>query len=158
MEGKHPKRRKDKYNPYRIWELDGHYYISFKDGQGTLHEFEISEQIFRAFDTFELEDLSYLNVWDRHIEQSEIWEPTLSQRAFRKPEGLEETIIARLQVERLHSAIRQLPDKQRKRLLLHYYDGLTYTEIAKKENCSIRAAEYSVQGAIRRLKKILKKI
>lgn len=158
MEGNHPKRRKDKYNPYQIWELDGHYYISFKDGQGALHEFEISEQIFHAFDTFELEDLSYLNVWDRHIEQSEIWEPTLSRRVFRKPENFEETILERLQVERLHSAIRQLPEKQRTRLLMHYYDGLTYAEIAKKENCSIRAAEYSVHGAIRRLRKILGKI
>lgn len=158
MEGKHPKRRKDKYNPYQIWEVDGHYYISFKDGQGTLHEFEISEQIFRAFDTFELEDLSYLNVWDRHIEQSEIWEPTLSRRAFRKTEDFEETIFARIQVAKLHSAIRQLPEKQRKRLILHYYDGFTYAEIAKKENCSVRAVEYSVQGAIRNLRKIFKKI
>ena len=157
MKGNHPKRRKDKYNPYSICEIEGHYYISFKDGQGKTHEFEISEQLFRAFDTFELEDLSYLNVWDRHIEQSEIWEPTLSQRAFRKQEDFEETILARLQVERLHSAIRQLPDKQRKRLILHYYDGLTFAEIAKKESCSIRAAEYSVHGAIRSLRKILKK-
>lgn len=158
MEGRHPKRRKDKYNPYRIWELDGHYYISFKDGQGALHEFEISEQIFYAFDTFELEGLSYLNVWDRHIEQSEIWEPTLSRRVFRKPEDFEKTILERLQMEKLHSAIRQLPEKQRTRLLMHYYDGLTYAEIAKKESCSIRAAEYSVHGAIRRLRKILEKI
>ncbi|MEH2953521.1 DUF1524 domain-containing protein [Candidatus Merdisoma sp. JLR.KK011] len=33
MEGHHPKRRKDKYNPYTIYEKDGHYYILFKDGQ-----------------------------------------------------------------------------------------------------------------------------
>lgn len=158
MKGNHPKRRKDKYNPYQIWELDGHYYISFKDGQGSPYEFEISEQIFHAFDTFELEDLSYLNVWDRHIEQSEIWEPTLSQRVFRKPEDFEETILERLQMEKLHSVICQLPEKQRTRLLMHYYDGLTYAEIANKENCSIRAVEYSVHGAIRRMRKIFEKI
>ncbi len=34
MEGNRPKRRKDKYNPYTIFEKDGQYYISFKDGQG----------------------------------------------------------------------------------------------------------------------------
>ncbi len=30
MEGNRPKRRKDKYNPYTIFEKDGQYYVSFK--------------------------------------------------------------------------------------------------------------------------------
>lgn len=42
MEGNHPKRRKDKYNPYTIFEKGGDYYISFKDGQGVLHKIAIS--------------------------------------------------------------------------------------------------------------------
>jgi|GEM_PF-6509549 len=33
MTGNHPKRRKGKFNPYNIYELNGKYYISFKDGQ-----------------------------------------------------------------------------------------------------------------------------
>ena len=33
MKGNHPKRRKDKYNPYIIFEMNGKYYIEFKDGQ-----------------------------------------------------------------------------------------------------------------------------
>ena len=33
MKGNHPKRRKDKYNPYSIFESDGKYYIEFADGQ-----------------------------------------------------------------------------------------------------------------------------
>ena len=41
MIGYHPKRRKDKYNPYTICENDGRYYLSFKDGQGVRHEMEI---------------------------------------------------------------------------------------------------------------------
>ena len=72
MENNRPKRRKDKYNPYTLSENDSHYYVSFKDGQGILQEIEISECIYKAFDKFELEDLVYLNVWDRHLEQSEV--------------------------------------------------------------------------------------
>ena len=68
MEGNRPKRRKDKYNPYNIYEKDKHYYISFKDGQGVLHKLEISRTLYDAFDSFELDDLVYLNVVDRHIE------------------------------------------------------------------------------------------
>lgn len=33
MKGNHPKRRKDKYNPYKICEWNGHYYIEFKDSE-----------------------------------------------------------------------------------------------------------------------------
>ncbi len=41
MEGNRPKRRKDKYNPYTIYEKDGHYYILFEDGQAVQHKLEI---------------------------------------------------------------------------------------------------------------------
>lgn len=80
MEGNRPKRRKDKYNPYTICEKDGQYYVSFKDGQGILHRLEISKVLYDTFDSFELSDLVYLNVVDRHIEQSEVWEATLKGR------------------------------------------------------------------------------
>ena len=60
MEGKHPKRRRDKYNPYTICEKDGHYYIAFSDGQKMQHELEISRELYESFDEFELRDISYL--------------------------------------------------------------------------------------------------
>ena len=41
MDGKHPKRRKDKYNPYKLTEKEGKYFLSFRDWQGVLHEMEI---------------------------------------------------------------------------------------------------------------------
>ena len=82
MEGYHPKRRRDTYNPYSIYERNGHYYISFKDGQGVFHKLEISRLLYDAFNSFEMEDLSYLNVWDRHIEQLEVWKGTLNVRAL----------------------------------------------------------------------------
>ena len=88
MEGNRPKRRKDKYNPYTICEKDGQYYVSFKDGQGVLHKLEISKVLYDTFDSFELSDLVYLNVVDRHIEQSEVWENTLNMRAMKKPDSM----------------------------------------------------------------------
>ena len=157
MEGNRPKRRKDKYNPYNIYEKDKHYYISFKDGQGVLHDLEISSELYDAFDSFELDDLVYLNVVDRHIEQSEVWEATLNVRAVKKPESMEEVVFRRLQTEKLHKAINELPEKQKKRLILHYFQELTYVEIAEREQCSTRAVEYSIHGAIQSLKKFFEK-
>lgn len=157
MRGNHPKRRRDKYNPYRICELEGHYYMSFQDGQGVLHEFEINEQLYDAFDTFELEDLSYLNVWDRHLEQSEIYEETLNKRAVSTPPNVEEIVLDKLLTEQLHRAIDALPSKQKRRLVMHYFDDMTFQEIASKEGCSERAVEYSVHNAIQKLKKFFDK-
>ena len=61
MDGNHPKRRKDKYNPYTIGTTeDGRHWLTFSDGQGNRHHFEISAAVFALFDSFELDDLSYL--------------------------------------------------------------------------------------------------
>ena len=57
MDGKHPKRRKDKYNPYSITQKDGHYFISFKDGEGTLHIIEVEKHLYELCNRFELDDL-----------------------------------------------------------------------------------------------------
>ncbi|GFI51092.1 hypothetical protein IMSAGC020_02302 [Lachnospiraceae bacterium] len=155
MKGRHPKRRKDKYNPYTICENAGHFFISFKDGQGVLHEFEITEQIYKAFDRFELEDLVHLNIWDRHTEQSELRESTLNKRASHKLENLEDTILEKIEVECLHKAILRLSEVQRRRIVLYYFYDMTYGQIAEKENCSFQAIAKSISAAEKRIKNYL---
>lgn len=157
MEGKHPKRKRDKYNPYTICEVDKRYYISFKDGQDVYHEFEIDKCLYDAFDSFELEDVRYFNVLSRHIEQSEIWDTTLNVRALKKSESLEEAVLKNIQIEKLHEAIKQLPDTQRRRLILYFFGGMTYEQIAKKEGCTKMPVKRSIDAALERLKKELKK-
>lgn len=156
MEGNHPKRRKDKYNPYVICEKDGRYYISFKDGQAILHKLEISKILYDIFDSFELDDLAYLNELDRHIEQSEVWESTLNTRVIQKTDSIEEVIFNKIQVERLHKAIKNLPEIQRRRVWMYYFEDMTYEQIARKENCSFQAVAKSIVAAEKRIKKILK--
>lgn len=158
MTGNHPKRKRDKYNPYRIYEKDGHTFITFEDGQAVYHKFEISKELYEAFNSFELEDVKYLNELSRHIEHSEVWESTLNMRALKQPESVEEIVLRKLQNELLHKAISKLPEKQKRRLILRYFYQLTYVEIAERERCSVRAVEYSVHEAIENLKKFLKKI
>ena len=83
MTGNHPKRRKDKYNPYEIYEKDGKYYVSFRNGEKEYKNLEIGKSVYEAFNTFELQDVSHMNVVDRHLEQSEIWDSSLYERIFR---------------------------------------------------------------------------
>ena len=75
MDGNHPKRRKDKYNPYTIGTTgDGRHWLTFSDGQRHRHHLEINAAVFALFDSFELDDLSYLTKWIA----------TMSNRSLRK--------------------------------------------------------------------------
>lgn len=155
MKEKHPKRRKDKYNPYNIYEETGKYFITFKDGENKLHSFEIGEELYEAFNEFELEDISYLNVWDRHIEQSDLREPTLHERAVEAQESVEDIVIRNLQNEKVHNAIGMLPEVQKRRIKMYFFEGMTYEEIAARENCKHPAVVKSVKGALDKLKNTL---
>ena len=135
MEGRQPKRRKDKYNPYEIYEKDGKYYVSFRNGEKEYKDLEIV---------------------DRHLEQSEIWDSSLYERIFQKEENVENTVLNKLEAERLHSAIQQLSEIQRRRLMKYYFEDKKYEQIAQEEGCSFQMVAKSVKAAIRNLKKILR--
>lgn len=90
MDEKRPKRRKDKYNPYTLTEKKDKHFLSFRDGQGVLRELQITKELFEVLNRFELDDLSILNEWDRHIENSELTEASLYDRAAMLPESVEE--------------------------------------------------------------------
>ena len=120
-----------------------------------MNKYEITEELYDAFNSFELEDLSYLNVWDRHMEQSEIWESTLNERAVEVQESVEDIVIRNLQNEKVHRAIDMLPEVQRRRVKMYFFDGMTYEEIAAKEKCKHPAVVKSVKAALEKLKNFL---
>ncbi len=157
MRGNHPKRRRDKYNPYYISELKGHYYISFQDGQGVLHEFEIDRKLYEVFDESELKDISYLHKWDKYIEHSEVWESALTDRAFIQQVSVEEIVLKNILTEKLHRAIKALSPIQRRRLILYFYEGMTYEQIAEREGCTKMPVKRSIDAAICKLRKEIKK-
>ena len=122
---------------------------------GVRQELEIDKALFDMLDRFELDDLSFLNEVDNHYERSELTEASINARAFELPETVEETVMQRDENERLIMAIAMLPEKQRKRLTLFYFRGLTYAQIAEKEGCTIMPVKRSIDTAIENLKKFL---
>ena len=156
-----PKRRKDKDNPYEIFTTglgtaQPHYFLAFADSTGAEQCVEIDKALFDAFDRFELDDISFMNEVDRHYEQSEQTEVSLNRRAAQPQESVEETVFQRVEVETLRQAIAELPEKQRSRLVLYYFGGFTYEQIAEMEGCTISPVKRSIDAAIERLKKFLK--
>ena len=155
-----PKRRKDQDNPYTIFTIgiatdDPHYYISFRDGLGKHHCMEIARELFDLFNAYELDDLSFLNEVDNHYEHSELTEISLHARAFRQQDDLEETTIRGMEYIRLHAAIDLLPEVQRRRVHLYFFEEYTYEEIAVMEGCTKRAVKFSVDPALQKLKEKL---
>ena len=155
-----PKRRRDKDNPYEIFTIGietaaPSYYIRFIDGSRVEHCLEITKELFDLLDSFELDDLSFLNEWDRHLEQSEQTEATLNARATHYMETVEEEVFRHIENEMLHSSIAMLPEVQRRRLILYYFGNLTYQEIADLDGCSKVAVKYTIDKAVAALKKII---
>ena len=155
MDGNHPNRKKDKLNPYILSRQAGRYFLSFKDGQGVQHEIELDESLYNLFDHFELEDISYFNEASRHYEPSELTEQTLHDRMFLPVETVEEMVLRSAENERLYRAISNLPEVQRRRLLLYYFGDLTYEQIAAEEGCTFQAIGKSIAAAEKNLKKFL---
>lgn len=155
-----PKRRKSKDNPYTLEYIEDKniYRVNFKDNKGNLNAVEISVDIYKAMDKFELEDISQMHQFERHIEHSELFEGTLNERAMYKPIALEDIVENTIINEELRRAIDSLSEIQKRRIKLYYFDGLTQQEIANREGTSLRAVQYTLNSAINELKKILKNL
>lgn len=106
-----PKRRKCKDNPYTLNYIEEKniYTITFKDVKGHLNKVEVSEEVYRVFDKFELQDIKELNEYDRHIEHSEIFENNLESRALNKQIPTDEIVENKINNEKLREAIQELP-------------------------------------------------
>lgn len=119
---KMPIRNKSKDNPYTLGfdEEKNIYTVEFKDNKNILHKVEISEKVYKAFDKFELEDISQIHKVRSHIEHSEVFEETLNTRMLYKPISIEEEVEDKVLLDDLKKAINHLTDVQKRRLKLDY--------------------------------------
>ena len=155
MDGTHPNRKKDKLNPYTLSIENNTYYISFTDGQGIFHKQEISMELYAALNSFELDDISLMNEASRHLTEVDAGEEPLGHRIADSSEPVEDHVYRRIMYQELHKAIAQLPEIQRRRVLLYYFEGYTYEEIAKIESCTHQAIMKSIGAAEINIIKIL---
>lgn len=151
---KNPKRRKDKNNPYTItYKNTG--IIKFKDSNEKDIIVKVSQEIYEAFNKFELVDISQMNKYDRHIEHLELSENILNKRMVSDSISVETIVIKKLENQHLYNLILNLPPLQKKRIIMYFFEELTLKEIAQEEKCSIRAIQYSLNCALKNLRKLL---
>ena len=70
----------------------------------------------------------------------------------------EEEQLREKYIAALPEAVARLTDKQRKRLLMHFYEGMTYREIAELENTGLSTVQDSIDLAKEKIKNFLKKL
>ena len=154
---RHPKRRKSKDNPYILESNDNKYIIKFKDTRNNLCELAISENLYQAFNRFELEDISQLHKYERHIEHSLIYEEQLYNRSFKKPIDLETFIIDKILIEKINDIINySLSKTQQLRLKLYFFENRTLDDIAKIEGTTHQAISKSIKNSLEKIKKLVK--
>lgn len=155
---KHETRNKDKYNPYTLEVKENNSYIlKFKDSRNVLQKISITKEIYDAFDSFELEDISQIHKIRKHIEYNEVYEESLYHRCVAENISVEDEVESKLLSEDLKNAIKLLNDIQKRRLIKYYFEDKSLKEIALEEGTSHQAISKSIHKAIEEIQKNLKK-
>lgn len=152
----------DNRNPYELKKAirDGKtiYIATFENGTGQHIESEVSQLVANTlFRTFVKKERNLRRSDERHLEQSELSEQTLHQRVCDVPKSLEEEIDTKIRNEQLCEAIEKLPEIQKRRLILYYFEGFTYEQIAVIEGCKKMAVKFSIDIAKEKIKNLFEK-
>ena len=141
-----PKRRKYRDNPYTLEFKENKYYIRFKDITNNIQIVEVSEEVYKIFDKSELEDISQMHEYERHIEHSELTDITLNRRAKNK---------SKIVIEQIKNAFNILTETQKRRIKLYYFEELNFKQIAFIEKCDESSVRESIYKGIEKIKKYL---
>ena len=96
------------------------------------------------------------NEQERHLDWTELNEELLSRRSAQEPAPVEDAVYESMQTQALREGVNQLPEVQKRRLQMYFFDGLTYEEIAVREGCSYQAVQKSIAAALKKIRKFLK--
>ena len=136
-------------------ENENKYYISFLDSANQECRIEIDKEIFDIYMSSKKSYVKIKNETSRYIEQSELTEEDIYNRAKYKVKDAEEIFIDNLEREKLRKAKEKLTDTQIRRLELHIVDEVTIRDLAKLENVRKNQIEKSIQLGIKKLKKFI---
>ena len=150
-----PRRNKSKDNPYTLAfdEQKNIYTVEFMDNRKTIHKVEVSEKVYQAFDKFELENISQIHKYRKHIEHSELYDETIWRRSINKAPSIDEIVEKNITYENIRKAINNLSNIQKRRIIKYFFEGKNECEIAKEENTTQQAINKSIKHAIEKLRK-----
>lgn len=132
------------------------YYVKVKDTEGKWVEVEVSKDIYDLFEQ-ERKDLDNERKWnERHLSDYDVDGTDTALKNKNKPTSLDDRVHHLTQLEQAKEVISSCSPIQRKRFYLNRILGLTYEEIAQKENCGKTAVFKSINAVEKKLEKIKK--
>jgi len=119
-----------------------HYFISFKDKSEVMHKFEVSQDFYNEFQKLQRK----VRNLERSDERNAINGGLMDDAIIFESRPLEDIIT-------LKDAVASLTSTQRRRFLLYHEYGLDFVQIATLEGCTKRAVKFTVDIAIKKIKK-----
>lgn len=134
-----------------------HYFIVYKNQEYTVFN-ELPKEEYCIYQSFVSMEIREQNIYDRYIEHKEVSENKLFHKRVNKDTNDIVSILYEAEIHRaLYEAIESLSIIQKRRLSLHYQNGLSLAQIAQKEHCSKSSVQCSIHSALATLNKKLKK-
>ena len=133
-----------------------HYYVSFRDGEGIIHETEVSRPVYLEIRQFGQQERNLRRSDERYKEQSNLTDAKLNERALHTAESVEKIVQDNLKSSYLQQIISELPETQRRRLELYHEFGLTFQQIADMEGCSKASVFRSINKAEAKIREEIK--
>lgn len=154
---KRPKRFKDIDNPYTLESVEKEelYFIKFKDSNGE-HSVKVSKEVFNVFDESEKQENNMRVRNSRYIHKYELSEESLNNKVSNNQVSIEDKLINDLVIDKLHDAINDLSDIQKRRIIKYFFDNKTLEEIASEEKCTKMAVKFTIDKSLEKISKKIK--
>ncbi|WP_444659770.1 RNA polymerase sigma factor [Caproiciproducens sp. R2] len=129
--------------------------ITYKIANGNRICVEVSTSVKELLEQSDRQIRSQRRQDRRHLDYMDFIDD-LSGAFINDPQADAADLVIRMESYRqLYTAIGQLPETQRRRLLLHFMDNLTYYQIASLEGVNPVAISHSIKRALIHLQKYL---
>ena len=120
---------------------EGRYTISFVDSKGITVESEITESIYEEYKKEYLMLISQRHKKRKYTEHLDLNDNALYRRTKEKQPSVEKMVEEKEFAEVIERIINTLTEKQKRRFEMYYEEGLTYKEIAEREDCIIASIQ-----------------
>lgn len=151
---KRPIRRRFRDNPYILNSIKDKniYIINFYDNKGVMQKVEVSREVFNLFDENEKFENARFYEYSKHLLHE-----NFNSEVIASDYSLEDEVISALKIKELKKELNNLTIVQKRRIIKYYFYDMTLDEIAKEEKCTKMAVKFSIDSAINKISKKLKK-
>ena len=136
-------------------ESEDKYYISFIDSVNQECRIEIDQEIFYAYLKSKKNYVKIKNETNRHLEQSELTDEEIYNRALETEDSVEDTVMKNIEKEQIQQALKELTEVQHRRIELHIVNEITIRDIAQLEKVQKSQIQKSLKLGLKKIKKIL---